>query len=575
MTRLPAFLLLLAATSLSAADLRTWDGRHSIQQIDVRVVYFVPKDRAPLPDWRDRVDYFRRRIEQFHLREFQGQSTLATSRPDEPFISDLTTGELREGDGDAIFFRTLREVDARLDFAPDPPGDGETRPFPILLVLSEINWRPLDDFYRLKPGLDGPEFEGNYHAGQHFPGAESGGARATYLAREGKGWGLVSADGWRVPYRGSDCVVYHEGCGHTVGLPHPEPGNGSVMSLGQYQGWISESWLDRDQKARLGWSPPETEPELTQDLFTHFRALPDPVVPQPGEAAGLHLDWPAGAIVRSLRVRVQTDVHGPWVELGGWDGRNAEPPPQRVELGRFDRPAPVSYRVDAQLADGQTVEQWGYFQVRAAPDVAVIPDRPLPELAAPVSVGGTDPLPDLASEIDLLSAIDPMRDAVRGDWHMVDGRLESPKQYGARLEIPVAVPAAYELTIITEPLDAPNALNLGQVMDGRQFVVLLNYAPMDQTLNAIENVDGRNVGNFTTRHGALLKQGRLSLIQVRVEPGRVRAIVDGCRVIDWTGDASRLSLSDYWSTPNKDRLLLGAYDCRYRFHRVTLRSLRD
>ena len=199
------------------AELKTWDGKHAIDRIEVTVVYFVPRDRSPLPDWKERASYFCRRIERFQEREFQGQSVLKTLLQPEPFKSGRTTDQLRDGDANAIFFQTIREVDGALQF-----GKGERKAFPILLVLSDINWRPLDDFFRVKPTADGKlEFEGNYSNGRHFPGAASGGARATYLADRGIGWGLVSADGWRVPYSGTDCVVYHEGVGHTVGLPHP------------------------------------------------------------------------------------------------------------------------------------------------------------------------------------------------------------------------------------------------------------------------------------------------------------------------------------------------------------------
>lgn len=562
------WLLYLGAVTPAAAGTQTWDGRHATERIAVTMVYFVPSDRTPLVDWQDRVHYFRRRIEQFHAREFQGQSVLHVTVPDEPFISERGTAELREGDADAIFFRTLREVDERLGFGGDEDA------FPILLVLSEINWRPLDDFYRLRPGSEGPKFEGNFNGGEHFPGAASGGARATYLADQRKGWGLVSADGWRVPYRGADCVVYHEGCGHTVGLPHPEPGNGSVMSLGQYQGWISESWLDRDQKARLGWSPPESEPDLAPDLFTHFRALPDPREPRPGEEAFLAIDWPDGAEVTDLRVRLQTDVHGPWMDRPVHidDGSVS-----RVSLGTFDRPTPVSYRVDATLADGQTAELWGYLQVRHEPGETVVPSFPLAELL-PVEVStasGVDPLPALGDEVDLLSLIDPARDGVSGEWRTVDGVLESGKSYGARIELPTEVPDEYELTVFVEPLDPPNGLTLGQIMEGRRFLALCHYTPGEAPLSALENVDGRNVGNVTTRGGAVFQQGRLSMVQVTVRHGRVTVTVDGTRLIDWRGEASRLSLGDYWSTPHADRLFLGAYDCRYRFHRVTVRPLTD
>ena len=239
-------LIVLFGGQVSATS--TWDGKYDTDHIEVTMVYFVPSDREPLEDWRQRIDYYGHRLEQFHAREFEGQSRLTTSIHPKPFVSGLSTRQLRVGDADQIYFRTLGEVDRRLKFAPAAKTDEKkSRVFPVLLVFSEINWRPLNDFYRIRPTETGFQFEGNYNRGQHFPGAASGGARALYNPNRGVGWGLVSADGWRVPYRGSDCVVYHEGCGHTVGLPHPEPGNGSVMSMGQYRGWLSESWLDKEQ----------------------------------------------------------------------------------------------------------------------------------------------------------------------------------------------------------------------------------------------------------------------------------------------------------------------------------------
>lgn len=554
------------ATMGASAGTVTWDGRHETEEIEVTVVYFVPSDRRPLVDWRDRVDYFCRRIEQFHAREFHGQSTLTTRVIEEPMVSEYTTPQLRGGDGDFTFFQTLGEADRRLAFATE-----QSDAFPILLVLSDLNWRPLDDFYRLRPGDTGFEFEGNYNDGQHFPGATSGGARATYLSNERKGWGLVSADGWRVPYRGSDCVVYHEGCGHTVGLPHPEPGNGSVMSFGQYQGWISESWLDNEQKARLGWSPPEDAVDLSRDLFTHFRALPQPSEPQPDAEVSLAFDWPEEATVKSLRVRMQTSLDAPWQEVAvEWDGST----PDTVSLGRFDRPTPVSYRLDVELEDGQSTELWGYFQVRSDRGSPPMPSNISVDLAAVGASSDDTPSAaiDLTNEIDLLSLIDVDRDAVAGQWTMEEGRLLSPKEYGARIEIPFTPEGDYRLTLICEPLDEPNALNLGQMIDGNRFLTLINYTPGDIGLSALENVDGANVGNPTTLSADLFKQNRLSQVVCEVRTDGVRVIVDGVEIINWEGDPSRLSLSDYWDTPN-DVLFLGCYDCSYRFHRVTLQPL--
>lgn len=352
-----SLLCLAWASPLLAEGLKTWDGRHSIDKIAVSMVYFVPKDREPLKDWKERLDYYARRVETFHAREFGDQSTLKVEVRPEPLVSEKETAALRDGDANHIFFETLREADRRLDFGRD-----REKGFPILLVLSEINWKPLDDFYRVKPNGDDWVFEGNYNNGRHFPGAESGGARATYLAREGKGWGLVSADGWRVPYSGSDCVVYHEGIGHPIGLPHPDPANESVMSLAQYVGWISRSSVDAAQKARLGYKAPEQTFDRGKDLYSTFEALASPAVPKPGEAVSLAFTWPEGTEIESLRVRYQTSLGGEWKEA---TIPSLDAPPERLVLGTFDAPTPVSYRVDAKLKNGQTAELWGYFQVRA------------------------------------------------------------------------------------------------------------------------------------------------------------------------------------------------------------------
>lgn len=572
----------LFVTETALAELKTWDGKHAIDRIEVTVVYFVPRDRSPLPDWKERVSYFCRRIERFHEREFQGQSVLKAAMQPEPITSARTTEQLRNGDADFIFFQTLGEVDGELQF-----GKGEHKAFPILLVLSEINWRPLDDFFRVKANDDGKlEFEGNYLNGRHFPGAASGGARATYLSDRGIGWGLVSGDGWRVPYSGTDCVVYHEGVGHTVGLPHPEPGNASVMSLGQYNGWISESWLDEAQKKRLGWKPPEKAIDRKTDLFSAFKALPVPLVPKPNEPVSLKLTWPEGATVKSLRVRFQTDVAGPWIEsaeastiLEPVPNQNKlfkAKPPDSVRLGQFDRATPVGYRVDAVLADGRDIELWGYFQVREKPDLIPLPrssDFGVSERSTNTRKSGKRSAPN--DTIDLLSLVDPAKDQVSGEWSKADAKLTSPKAYGARIELPYQPPDEYELVVIAEPLDEPNGLILGQRSGGQRFQVLVNFAQKDANpVSAIENIDGKNVGaNITTVQRQVLTQDRLSQIICTVKKGSVTVTCDGQQLIDWHGNSQRLSLSDYWKTPHDNSLFLGAYDCRFRIHRVTLTPL--
>lgn len=570
-------IMLTGVTTSAYAGTKTWDSRYDTAKIEVTVVYFVPSDRQPLPDWRDRVDYFCGRIRQFHHREFTGQSTLTTVVHPEPVISGSTTEQLRPGDANAIWRRTLSETDRRVKFAQ---GDGERDAFPILLVLSDINWRPLDDFYRVHPEDGELVFEGINQNGNHFPGARSGGARAAYFADRGVGWGLVSADGWRVPYRGTDCVIYHEGCGHTVGLPHPEPQNGSVMSLAQYRGWISESWLDKEQKLRLRWEPMEPPQDLQTRLFSEFRALPEPRVPKPRQSVNLSLHWPDGAEVKSVKVRYQTSLFGPWTEVTQHVSGNA---PASAVLAAFDRETPVSYRVDATLTTGETAEIWGYFQVRSDPARFLRPWTKTPDLIVGNSAAnttetaaGNPPIETAAiaadNEIDLLPLTDPQTQFKVGDWSVEDGKLLSPKRYGARIEIPCTPPEEYRLTLVVEPLDDPHGLILGQRSGDRRFVSLFSF-DRDGIRSAIENIDGINVGNESTYTGRLFRKNRLSLVSVVVRKEGVRMSVDGQQIVAWQGSRDRLSLSEYWKTPNDSALFVGTYDCRYRFHRITLQPI--
>jgi hypothetical protein len=285
----------------------------------------------------------------------------------------------------------------------------------------------------------------------------------------------------------------------------------------------------------------------------------------------LKLDWPDGAKVRSLRVRFQTSIDGPWIEAAqSWDGDA----PSAAALGVFDRETPVSYRVDAVLEDGATAELWGYLQVRRETAKAVEPLSLSPDLIVQdLAEGGAAPSLATGEAIDLLEKADPASCWAQGEWSKDDGKLLSPKQFGARLELPFSPPAEYRLTLIVEPLDDPNGLILGQRSGGRRFATLFSYTPDDRSLSAIEDIGGRNVGNESTFEGEVFRRDQLSQVIVTVKQNRVTMSVDGRTIVDWEGAADQLSLSDYWSTPDDTALFLGAYDCRYRFHRITLEPL--
>ncbi len=376
----------------------------ALDVIDATVVYFVPKGRTPLVDWRDRVDYHVRRLVEFHARELTGQSELRATVVAEPVCSALTSDELRLGDPTFTFMQTIGEVERTLGFARARVG------FPVLIVLSDINWHELDDFWRVRMTDEGPVFDGVVVGGCHVPGSPAGGSRATYVPERGVGLALVSADGWRVPYRGSDCVVYHEGIGHAIGLPHPEQADGSVMSHAQYRGELRESWLAGADKRALGWTP------SSPPVIATLRARVEPAVPRPGESIALHCSWPAGARIASGTVAWQCDLRGPWTT----HPLAAGAPLLAVPLPSFATPSPVSYRIAAQLVDGRDVDAWGYFQVRVAPDEAPLP--PEPPALAPALPGDVVRViaTRRAGASDLVIACPAYALRAPGEWFVVD-----------------------------------------------------------------------------------------------------------------------------------------------------------
>ena len=160
-----------------------------------------------------------------------------------------------------------------------------------------------------------------------------------------------------------------------------------------------------------------------------------------------------------MRVQIQTSVTGPWVEVPQrWQGAT----PEFARLGQFDRATPVSYRVNATLESGATAELWGYFQVRSDakrhPLPAPIGAMALDLLKTQKAGGGIGEPRMPKSEIDLLAMADtkstPEGEQRKnglwsiGDWTWSDGVLTSPRQLGARLQLPYSPPDEYRLTVV-------------------------------------------------------------------------------------------------------------------------------
>src|SRR6185437_2334122 len=72
----------------------------------------------------------------------------------------------------------------------------------------------------------------------------------------------------------------------------------------------------------------------------------------------------------------------------------------------------------------------------------------------------------------------------------VNGNLESPKENGARIEVSYQPPTEYRLTVIAEPLDAPDGLVLGLRLGDKRVLATLNGFGATMPLCQLQNVNG-------------------------------------------------------------------------------------
>ena len=172
-------------------------------------------------------------------------------------------------------------------------------------------------------------------------------------------------------------------------------------------------------------------------------------------------------------------------------------------------------------------------------------------------------------EIDLLTLIDPNRDAVQSGWSRdASGLVCTPAPYSL-LEIPHSPPREYDLALTAERLGDPEGLAIGLVAEGIQFAVVLDGWRGEAS--GVHRVARRGAdANETTFRGRLFEPGKAVPIVCRVRTGRLLVSVGDRTVIDWTTNYRNASNDDDWSVTRPDSLYLATFSTSYRISRLTL-----
>lgn len=177
--------------------------------------------------------------------------------------------------------------------------------------------------------------------------------------------------------------------------------------------------------------------------------------------------------------------------------------------------------------------------------------------------------------VDLLRYVEPSRDAVRGVWRLVDGKLISPDDAAPRLAIAYRLPPEYMLKIELAREQGEGAFAVGLVAgDHKAAVVLDGWGAKASGLHLLDGQSGEN--NPSTYAGRVLAEGQTNTLVFTVNLGGLRVAVNGEPVIDYEGDFERLSWPDEWRPPAAERLeLIGSDGSRFAISKLELTTISD
>ena len=179
-------------------------------------------------------------------------------------------------------------------------------------------------------------------------------------------------------------------------------------------------------------------------------------------------------------------------------------------------------------------------------------------------------------KLDLLKQIDLSRDAVSGHWRLEDDALiASGGDWESRVQSPAFVPDDYRISVVATRMPGSPApmqgIAIGLVVDKFQTMFLIDGP--GGTASGLEFLDGKSwQENETTVAGPLLQDGVPARIECTVHKRQVQVMIDGRQVVDWRGDAKRLSVGSTWATPDWRRLFVGAF-CGVRFSKWELTAI--
>jgi hypothetical protein len=116
----------------------------------------------------------------------------------------------------------------------------------------------------------------------------------------------------------------------------------------------------------------------------------------------------------------------------------------------------------------------------------------------------------IPKRVDLLRIVDPRVDRVQGIWFFEkNGRLRSPVESEARLQVPVVPPQSYVLRMKVERLQGVEQFGIGVMVGGRQTMISIDNS--NSGFTGLHNLDGKPAAdNESMKRGTFLPLHRWS-----------------------------------------------------------------
>ncbi len=287
------------------------------------------------------------------------------------------------------------------------------------------------------------------------------------------------------------------------------------------------------------------------------------------------------------------------VALDMIDGRRWNENGTRLEVPfcRPGVPAQVDFTVTKQgvrmEVDGKTFIDWqGDFWRLSMPDEWATADRRKLFIATKSHFQFSDiklgppkpprPFPrhdKITTEkpLDLLSIIDPVRDANQGTWtyeNHVLRTMADPRSEFSKLAVPVDVPEEYILTmrVAREPGGPDNDEALCLLIPfGKNRAALVIDGHHSQ-FTGFDMSKSYFAGNPTSFKGPVIPPDAATEIEIQVRRNGVKINSAGRSIVDWSGNPANLTVPPRHGGPDRG-INLGAFKQRFRFEKLEIRAL--